>query len=92
LEDAELNALQQQLLDNSPDLASALARYQQARAATDGLRAAQSPTLDANARIGRNGQSEGRPLRSASTAAEHNSAALGLELEYELDLWGRVRQ
>ena len=36
--DPAMDALQQQLLDNSPDLGSALARYQQARAATDALR------------------------------------------------------
>jgi NodT family efflux transporter outer membrane factor (OMF) lipoprotein len=91
-QDAELDALQQQLLGNSPDLATALARYQQARAATDTLRAAQSPTLGASAGMQRSGAREGRPERGAGGAAEANSASFGLELEYELDLWGRVRQ
>jgi outer membrane protein TolC len=44
-------------------LASALARYQQARAATDTLRAAQSPTVAANAGMERSGR-EGSPQRS----------------------------
>jgi NodT family efflux transporter outer membrane factor (OMF) lipoprotein len=90
-QDAELDSLQHRLLDNSPDLASALARYQQARAVTDTLRAAQSPTLAANAGMERSGRREGRPQRSAEASAEVNSAVLGLELEYEVDLWGRVR-
>lgn len=90
--DAELDGLQARLLAASPDLASALARYQQARAATDTLRAAQSPTLGVNAGFNRSGAREGRPARSAAAAEEVNSASLGLELEYELDLWGRVRQ
>jgi NodT family efflux transporter outer membrane factor (OMF) lipoprotein len=80
-EDAELNSLQQRLAQNSPDLASALARYQQARAATDILRAARSPSVGANANV----------QRSANGAVQNN-VGLGLELEYEVDLWGRVRQ
>ena len=91
-EDAELDTLQGQLLANSPDLGAALARYQAARAATDSLRAAQSPTLGARAGIERSGARAGRPARTAEGAREFNSASLGLELEYELDLWGRVRQ
>jgi outer membrane protein TolC len=93
-EDEELNALQQRLLANSPDLASALARYQQARAAGDSLRSAQSPTLNASAGVQRNRQSERRPLRvlGPTSPNEYNSATLGLDLQYEVDLWGRVRQ
>ncbi|XAH22949.1 efflux transporter outer membrane subunit [Xylophilus sp. GW821-FHT01B05] len=93
-QDKELDRLQQQLLANSPDLASALARYQQARAASDTLRAAQSPTLDASLGVQRNRQSERRPLRvlGAGSPDEYSSASLGLDLQYELDLWGRVRQ
>jgi NodT family efflux transporter outer membrane factor (OMF) lipoprotein len=91
-QDAELDALERRLMENSPDLASALARYQGARAATDSLRAAQSPTLSANAGWQRSGQRDGRPKVAPGAADEVNSAVLGLELEYELDLWGRVRQ
>nr|WP_315426008.1 efflux transporter outer membrane subunit [uncultured Albidiferax sp.] len=93
-DDPELNQLQQRLLDNSPDIASALARYQQARAASDVLRAAQMPTVNVSAGAQRNRQSERRPLRvlGPTSPDEYSSAALGLELSYELDLWGRVRQ
>jgi len=91
-QDPALDALQQQLLANSPDLASALARYQQARAATDTLRAAESPTVGASLNVQRDRQSDLRPLRGATSPSIYNSGTLGLEFQYEVDLWGRVRQ
>lgn len=90
--DRELDELQRRLLDNSPDLASALARYQQARAATDLLRAEQSPRGSAGLTAQRQRQSDDRPLRGASAPTYYNSATLGGDLLYEVDLWGRVRQ
>jgi NodT family efflux transporter outer membrane factor (OMF) lipoprotein len=91
--DAQLNALQQRLLANSPDLAAALARYSQARASSDQLRAAQYPTLAANGNLQRDQQSQMRPLRvlGPSSPDQYGSYTLGLDLEYEFDLWGRVR-
>ncbi len=89
-EDPVLDRLQQQLLDNSPDLGSALARYQQARAATDALRAARLPTVGASAEGLRIRQSENRPLRGAASPDYYSSGTLGLSLDYELDLWGRI--
>jgi NodT family efflux transporter outer membrane factor (OMF) lipoprotein len=91
-QDPELDALQTQLLANSADLASALARYQQVQAVTDSIRAAQSPTVDAQLNLQRNRQSANRPLRGADSPDEYNSGTLGLNLSYELDVWGRVRQ
>ena len=93
-QDAELDGLQQRLADNSPDLASALARYQQARAATDVLRAAESPTVGTSLNVQRDRQGELRPLRvlGPNSPDVYNSAALGLDFQYEVDLWGRVRQ
>ncbi|GAA0747976.1 efflux transporter outer membrane subunit [Ideonella azotifigens] len=92
--DPALDGLEQQLLQNSPDLASALARYQQARAATDALRAAESPALGTSLNVQRNRQSDRRPLRvlGPNSPDEYNSATLGLDFQYELDLWGRVKQ
>jgi NodT family efflux transporter outer membrane factor (OMF) lipoprotein len=91
-QDPELDRLQQRLIANSPDLASALARYQQAQAATRVLRAARAPTVGVSLEGERDRQSERRPLRGATSPNEYNSATLGLDFEYELDLWGRVRQ
>lgn len=92
--DPQMDALQQQLLANSPDLASALARYQQASAAADGLRAAQLPSVGSSVNAQRIRQSERRPLRVLGPTSPdiYNSATLGLDFQYELDLWGRVRQ
>lgn len=88
--DPAMDALQQQLLDNSPDLGSALARYQQARAATDALRADRLPTIGASAEATRRRQSENRALSGAASSEPYNSGALSLSLDYELDLWGRI--
>ena len=91
--DGELDSLQQRLLADSPDLAAALARYEQAKAASELLRASQFPTLAASLNLQRDRQSERRPLRvlGPNSPDYYNSATLGLDLEYEVDVWGRVR-
>ena len=91
--DAELNALQTQLIKNSPDLAAALARYQQATAVSDQARAGLLPTLAGAANAQRNRQSELRPLRvlGPNSPDEYGSYTLGLQADYEFDLWGRIR-
>lgn len=88
--DPQLNALEQQLIANSPDLASALARYRQAQAATGVARAAQSPTLGVSLNGQRDRQSDLRPLRGATSPSEYNSGTLQFDLGYEVDLWGRI--
>jgi len=91
--DAELNALQTQLINNSPDLAAALARYQQAKAVSDQARAGLLPTLAGTANAQRDRQAELRPLRvlGPSSPDEYGSYTLGLQADYEFDLWGRIR-
>ena len=91
--DAELDSLQKRLIANSPDLAAALARYQQAIAFNAQIRAALSPTIDASADAQRIRQSEKRPLRvlGPNSPDLYNSFSLGVEANYELDLWGRIR-
>ena len=91
-QDPQLDRLEQQLIANSPDLASALARYKQAQAATGVLRAAQSPTLGASLNGQRIRQSDLKPLRGATSPAEYNSGTLQFDLGYEVDLWGRIAQ
>ncbi len=90
--DAELNQLQQRLIASSPDLAAALARYQQSRAVTEQLNASQFPTLGTSLNVQRDRQSEKRPLRVLGPLSpnDYSSNTLGLDLEYEVDLWGRV--
>ncbi|MYM26868.1 efflux transporter outer membrane subunit [Duganella sp. CY15W] len=89
-QDPQLDALEQQLIANSPDLASALARYKQAQAATGVLRSAESPQLGASLNGQRIRQSDLKPLRGATSPAEYNSGTLTLDFGYEVDLWGRI--
>ncbi|WP_160106575.1 efflux transporter outer membrane subunit [Pseudomonas izuensis] len=90
--DPELDRLEARLIANSPDLGSALARYQQARATTDTIRAARMPSVDSSLNGARNRQSERRPLRGESSPDNYSSATLALNFDYEIDLWGRVSQ
>lgn len=91
--DAELNALQQRLQQNSPDLAAAVARWQQAQATNAQLRAAQGPSVSGALNVQTLRQSEKRPLRvlGPNSPDRYDSATLGLDLQYEIDFWGRVR-
>ncbi len=91
--DADLNAMQKRLIENSPDLAAALARYQQAKAISDQVRSGLFPTLVGSANAQRDRQAELRPLRvlGPTSPDEYGSYTLGLEVDYEFDLWGRIR-
>ena len=90
--DADLDALELQLQANSPDLASALARYQQAKAAFDIVLAARSPSLNTSLNLQRDRQSDTKPLRGATSPPNYNSGTLAFYFSYEVDLWGRVNQ
>jgi len=89
--DADLNALQTRLIERSPDLAAALARYNQAKAYSDQLRSGLFPSLVLGADAERDGLSNMRPLRPAASANDYNSFTVGVQADYELDLWGRIR-
>src|ERR1700674_559954 len=91
--DAQLDTLQSRLLESSPDLAAALARYQQAQAFTDQLRSGLYPTLSGSASPQRIRQSEAKPLRVLGPLSpnDYSSRTLGVEADYEFDLWGRIR-
>lgn len=91
--DKALDTLQQRMIANSPNLAAALARYQAATAYNEQIRAALFPTVDAKASAQRNRQSEQRPLRvlGPNSPDIYEDYSVGLGINYELDLWGRVR-
>jgi len=91
LGDPQLDALEDRLSANSPTLAAALARSQEALQA---LRVAQSdalPTVGSAAAVGVDRQSDQRPLRSASQPVYYGNNIAGLGASYELDLWGRIK-
>ncbi|MCB5190580.1 efflux transporter outer membrane subunit [Methylobacillus arboreus] len=91
--DEELNALQDKLITNNPNLAAAFAHYQQALAYSEQARAGLFPSLSANGQAGRNRVSENRPLvpPNAVIPPTYSNYSIGLQANYELDLWGRVR-
>lgn len=89
--DAELDRLQQQLQASSPDLAAALARYEQARGYHDQLRSGLFPSIGLDAAASRSRQSETRPPAGAATPRHFDAYAVSAAASYELDLWGRVR-
>jgi NodT family efflux transporter outer membrane factor (OMF) lipoprotein len=88
--DPQLDDLEQRLLANNTDLAAAYAHYRQAEAFVDQVSAGLYPKISANAVPQRNRQSATRPLR-AGGPDYYNSVTLGGEIDYDLDLWGRVR-
>ena len=89
--DTDLNSLQTRLVEHSPDLAAALARYNQAKAYSDQLRSGVFPSLVLGADAERDRQSDMRPLRGANSPTNYNSFTAGVQVNYELDLWGRIR-
>ena len=91
--DAQLDDLQKKLIANNPDLAAALASYNQARAFSDQVRSGLFPTITGSADVERDRQSDNKPLRGPISASPsyYSSNTVGAEATYELDLWGRVR-
>ncbi len=73
------------------DLAAAMAHFDQATAYADQARAGYFPTVSAGAYATRNRQSQNRALRSTTQPNVYGDNALGLTTDYEVDLWGRVR-
>jgi NodT family efflux transporter outer membrane factor (OMF) lipoprotein len=89
--DARLDALQVKLLANNASLAAALAHYEQSEAVLRQVRAGLFPQIGLNANGTRNRESDTRPLRGATSPSYYNAYTIGAQLDYEVDLWGRVR-
>jgi NodT family efflux transporter outer membrane factor (OMF) lipoprotein len=89
--DARLDELEGQLIANNADLAAALAHYQQARDFLAQVRADLFPQVSLGANGQRNRQSDTKPLRGANQPDWYNSYTVSGEVDYEVDLWGRVR-
>lgn len=89
--DSDLNVLETRLVEHSPDLAAALARYNQAKAYSDQLRSGLFPSLALGASSLREGLSTTTPLRLPSSTLNADSFTVGVQADYELDLWGSIR-
>ena len=91
--DPVLDGLEVELKQADPSLASAVARYDQARALAAQAHAGLFPEVDIGGAAQANRQSRNRPLRLPAGAGQntYDNDQLGLVTNYELDLWGRVR-
>ena len=89
--DDALNQLETKLDADNPSLAAALARYDAARAFESQLNAGLFPYLGAVANPLRARQSNHRPLRGSNQPNEYDSDTVGIQADFDLDLWGRIR-
>ena len=88
--DTTLDGLETRIEAANPDLAAAVARYDQARGLLGESRAARLPSISVGADGGRSRVSADRPL-SPGNSATYNNLSVGASLAYEIDLFGRVR-
>ncbi|MHC1479646.1 efflux transporter outer membrane subunit [Frateuria aurantia] len=91
--DPQLSALEERLEKANPTLAGALASYDGARAYASEIRSGLFPSLGVGSDILNQRQSDFRPLRDASSTYpdEYQNHDLTFNLNYEVDLWGKIR-
>jgi NodT family efflux transporter outer membrane factor (OMF) lipoprotein len=86
-----LDRLEDALGRNNNDLAAALAHYRQAQAFSAQVRAGLFPQISLGADAERNRQSDTKPLRGATSPSYYDAYTIDAQIDYEIDLWGRVR-
>jgi NodT family efflux transporter outer membrane factor (OMF) lipoprotein len=92
-QDAQLNALEQQVNVSNQNLKAAEAQYTQARAALRYQRADYFPTVSAAPSATRNSFSGNRQPHSAQfSGVTFTDLQIPFELSYQVDIWGRVRR
>ncbi len=90
-QDAQLNALEQQINVSNQNLKQAVAQYQQARAALRYARADYYPTVTAGATATREKYSANRsPHSTFFNGVTFNDFSVPVELSYQTNAWGRV--
>jgi NodT family efflux transporter outer membrane factor (OMF) lipoprotein len=87
----ELDGLEQRLIANNHDLRASYFHYMQAEAYVKQVSSQLYPQVSLGGNVQRDRESDTRPLRGVTSPSDYNSATVGADLEYELDLWGRVR-
>lgn len=88
--DAELNSLEAQAVEANQDLKRAVARVTEARAIARVSKADLYPSIGAGAAYSRSRQSENRD--NVAPKLESDDFSSSFDLNYELDVWGRVRR
>jgi NodT family efflux transporter outer membrane factor (OMF) lipoprotein len=90
-QDPVLDSLEVRVSNANQDIKAALARLQEARAATRIARADLAPTLNAASSATRQRVSQNSPTYVPGREPTFNNFDVEADLSYELDLWGRVR-
>ncbi len=91
-DDAELNTLEPRVAIDNQDLKAAEARFRQARAQIRYNRASLAPTIGVAPFAGGERESANRPYFNPSSASNTGDIQLPVDLNYEVDLWGRIRR
>ncbi|HYA72297.1 MAG TPA: TolC family protein, partial [Roseiarcus sp.] len=90
--DRTLNDLEDQVDAANPDLAAALAAYDQAHAFAAAAESGLYPQVDFAGALSYNRQSNNRPLRSKGQPDFYGANQIDAQVvSYEIDFWGRVR-
>ncbi len=90
--DAQLNALEEQVSVSNQSLKAAQARFDEARALVRLERAQYYPTLAVGPSASRTRISVNKPAVGASGGTTNNDFVIPFDVAYEPDLWGRVRR
>ena len=88
--DPKLDALVAEALANNRDLARAMARIDESRAALRAATANQLPRVDANVSGSRQHFGANAPLTIGGNELTYNDFRAGLSVSYEVDLWSRA--
>jgi NodT family efflux transporter outer membrane factor (OMF) lipoprotein len=89
-QDAQLDALEQQVNVSNQNLKAAVAQYQEARAALRYARADYYPTITASPSATREKYSANSPLTPSLRGETVNDFTVPLNLSYQANAWGRV--
>jgi multidrug efflux system outer membrane protein len=92
--DPQLDQLETQADAANQDVRAAVERVQEATAVTGAARSFLYPTISAQPAVGRTREAQNRPNNgnTGGHAATYNDYQLPLVLNYEVDVWGRVRR
>jgi len=88
--DPELDTLEDQLEGGNPNLAAALASFQQARAIAAEAESGLLPTIGFGGNISTNRQSNHRPLRGRDEPNQYLANTIDVQANYEVDLWDKI--
>jgi NodT family efflux transporter outer membrane factor (OMF) lipoprotein len=89
--DQMLDTLEEAVDGHNPTVAEAVANYDIARADVAEAGAPLLPQIMAGGSMTANRQSERRPLRSAGQPNQYPANTVDVDIDYDLDLWGRLR-